>query len=103
MSRFTCTATGRTAATARWVVPALALASLAAALAAVLAAGWWPVSLDHRVAAALPEEQASGLTSVLLQLASAITTLTAPHATVLITLAAASSLARHQPGCPEQC
>jgi membrane-associated phospholipid phosphatase len=71
---------------------ATALASGLFGLTGAVAAGWWPVSLDNRVAAALPGPHAAGLASVLLHLASAITTLGTPLATVLLTLAAATTL-----------
>ncbi len=74
----------------RWAVAAQATGLLA--LTAAVAADWWPVSLDHRVAAVLPGRQATGIASLLLHVASGITTLATPQATVLITLAVAAAL-----------
>lgn len=91
MSRTVCTATGSTATSKRWVAAGLAGGLLA--LTGAVAAGWWPVSLDHRVTVALPGRHATGLTLVLLHLASALTTLATPEATVLITIGAAGLVA----------
>jgi membrane-associated phospholipid phosphatase len=74
-------------------VPALAGGLLA--LTVAVAAGWWPVSLDHRVAVALPGRHATGVASVLLDLALVVTTLATPAATVLLMLAVGGWLARH--------
>jgi membrane-associated phospholipid phosphatase len=91
MSRPAGSPTSGAASRSRWPVPALAAGLLVLTFA--IAAGWWPVSLDHRLAAALPGQHAAGLPSVLLDLASVITTLATPQATVPITLVVAAALA----------
>jgi membrane-associated phospholipid phosphatase len=84
------TVPSKVAALQRWVVPALVGGLLMLTLAVDV--GWWPVSLDHRVAAALPGRHATGVAPVLLALASAVTTLATPQASVLITLMGAALL-----------
>ena len=84
----------RTATTQPVLVLLLAVAL--GLLTVAVTVGWWPVSLDHAVAAAVPGKHATGLASVLLGLASAVTTLATPQGTVLLTLAMAAWLAHRE-------
>jgi membrane-associated phospholipid phosphatase len=93
MSRAARSVSAAPGAPPRWAVPALINGLFV--LTVAVARGWWPASLDQQVASAMPGRHASGLASVVLQVASVVTTLAIPTAAVPITLAFGVWLARH--------
>jgi membrane-associated phospholipid phosphatase len=62
------------------------LAGLLAVLTVAVVEGWWPVSLDHQVADALPGRHAGGLDGLLLRSAAVLIGIATPQLTVLVTL-----------------